>query len=227
MRSTLPKRIIYTRHPQCRHNVDHDGALREGIANRYSPLTVAGELQSQITAAYLQREFTDIEAVFCSTYLRTRALPISAGFESILSENSHLDERSMGVWHRYLREDVLQRYPDEEDRIKAVGYYAYEAPEGESCLEVERRLTEMLMSNVLGDSNTTIYISGHGISGLCLRKLLTGASLDDWHAWDRLKNASVSVYERKGNVYTCSRYNVAPWEGKIDPALLIKKSEEA
>ena len=227
MRGTLPKCIIYTRHPQCRHNIDHNGALREGIPNRNSPLTVAGELQTQITAAYLQREFPDIDAVFCSTYLRTRALPISAGFERILSENSLLDERSMGVWHKYVREYVLQRYPGEEGRIKAVGYYAYEAPEGESCLGVERRLTEMLTSNVLGDSNSTIYISGHGISGLCLRRLLTGASLDDWYSWDRLKNASVSVYERKGEVYTCSRYNVVPWEGKIDPALLGKKSEEA
>ncbi len=227
MLSKLPKRIIYTRHPQCLHNVDHEGALRQGIENRNSPLTDVGEMQSSITAEYLRKEFPDISKVFCSTYSRTKTIPISAGYEKLLSESPLLDERSMGVWHRYLREEVLKRYPDEDVRIKTLGYYAYEAPEGESCTGVEERLNKFLLLNTLGELSDTIYISGHGISGLCLRRLLTGASVEDWHSWDRLKNASVSIYERHGSGYICSSYNLVPWEGVIDPALLIKKSTEA
>ena len=91
----MPRRIIYTRHPECLHNVDHEDALRKGIENRNSPLTVVGELQRDITAAYLRREFPVIDAVFCSTYARTRAIPLAAGFESMLRESAFLDERNM------------------------------------------------------------------------------------------------------------------------------------
>lgn len=227
MLNELPRRIIYTRHPECLHNIDHENALREGIENRKSPLTVAGELQRDITANYLRREFPVIDAVFCSTYSRTKAIPIAAGFESILSENPLLDERNMGLWHTHLRADILKMLPGEEERLKTAGYYAYEAPEGESCIGVERRLNELLTSKVLGGPDTTIYISGHGISGLCLRRLLTGATLEDWHSWKRLKNASVTVYEREGSTYVCTSYNVVPWEGLIDPALVGRKSVEA
>jgi broad specificity phosphatase PhoE len=110
------KRIIYTRHPECLHNVDHEHALRSGVANRKSPLTTVGELQRDITAEYLRREFPSIDAVVCSTHTRTHAIPVAAGFESVLSENSLLDERNMGVWHTHLRADVLKMYPGEEDR---------------------------------------------------------------------------------------------------------------
>ncbi len=220
-----PERIVFTRHPECMHNVEHENAIRRGIANRESPLTEAGRLQRDITAEYLRREFPSIDAVFCSTYARTRTIPIAAGFEKLLVETSNLDERNMGVWHTHVREDVLKLYPGEEDRLKAVGYYAYEAPSGESCSAVELRLKELLAPDMLGSG--TVYISAHGISGLCLRRVLTGASLVDWHSWDRLKNASVSVYDRAGSGYVSTSYNVVPWEGLIDPALLRIKTIEA
>jgi len=227
MLAHLPKRIVYTRHPECLHNVDHQNALREGIENRNSPLTPVGELQRDITASYLQREFPDIAVALCSTFSRTHAIPHAAGYQSILRETPLLDERSMGVWHTTLREDVLARYPGEEDRIKEVGYYAYQAPEGESCASVEHRLTELLNSEMLGDLNTVAYISGHGISGLCLRRLLTGASLEDWHSWKTPRNASVSVFDRDGDGYLCTMYDSVPWEGMIDPSLLKRKNTTA
>ena len=223
----MPKRIVYTRHPECAHNVDYESALRKGIVNRDSPLTALGELQCKITAAYLRHEFPVINAVFCSTYLRTRLMPIVAGFESMLRVSALLDERNMGVWHTHPRADVLQMHPGEEERHKAAGYYAYEASGGESCIGVERRHTELLTSGVLGGSDDTVYISGHGIAGRCFRRVLTGASVADWHSWEGLKNGSVTVYERQGSVYVCTSYNLVPWEGMIDPALLKRKSVEA
>ncbi len=223
MLDQLPRRIVYTRHPECLHNVDHQGALRSGIPNRESPLTHVGELQRDITAKYLRIKFPDITAAFCSTFSRTLAIPLAAGFGSVLA-TPLLDERNMGVWHTTLREDVIARYPGEEERIKAVGYYAYKAPEGESCVDVENRLTKLLRSGILGDPNTTAYISGHGISGLCLRRLLTRSSLEDWHVWKTPKNASVSVFDRDGDVYVCTSYSWVPWERLIDPSLLRRKS---
>ena len=223
----LPRQIIVTRHPECLHNVDHENALRAGILNRDSPLTQAGELQRDITADYLRGTFPDIDAAFCSTFSRTHAIPIAAGLKRVLTETPLLDERNMGVWHTTLREDVIAQYPGEEERLKAVGYYAYQAPGGESCLGVEERLTELLNSGMLGDANTIAYLSGHGISGLCLRRLLTGASLEDWRSWKTPRNASVSVFDRDGNNYVCTMYDYVPWEGKIDLALLKRKSTAA
>lgn len=223
----LPKRIIFTRHPECLHNVDHEYALRSGIPNRESPLTQVGELQSDITAAYLRKEFPDIDAAFCSTFSRTHAIPRAAGFESILTITSFLDERNMGVWHTTVRDDVLAQYPGEDKKIKQVGYYSYRAPDGESCVDVENRLVELLDSDMLGDAESIAYISGHGISGLCLRRLLTASSLDDWHSWNTPRNASVSVFDRYGAIYECTSYDVIPWEGCIDPSLLRKKIDVA
>ncbi len=232
MRPGLPKRIIYTRHPQCRHNVDHEGALRDGLENRKSTLTTAGEMQRDITAAYLKKEFPDISAAFCSTYIRTHTIPAAAGYKPILTETHLLDERNMGVWHTHGRDEVLKMHPGEDGRIEAEGYYAYAAPNGESCIGVEDRLTKLLLSETLGDPEATVYISAHGISGLCLRRLLMRASVEDWYSWfktpqERMANASVSVFERTHDTYACTLYNYVPWEGMIDPELLVKKSVEA
>ena len=227
MQYRLPKRIIYTRHPQCRHNVEHENAIRAGIPNRDSPLTKVGELQRDITAVYLHRKFPSISSAFCSTYVRTHAIPIAAGFEGILTETPLLDERNMGIWHTHVRADVLAMHPGEEERLKAEGYYAYEAPSGESCVKVEHRLNELLHSGMLGGEDDVVYLSAHGISGLCLRRILTGASIEEWSSWDRMKNASVSVFDRVERGYECTTYNHVPWEGLIDPTLLTKKSIEA
>jgi broad specificity phosphatase PhoE len=226
MSHNMPRRIVFTRHPQCIHNVDAQSAIKAGIANRDSALTDLGVLQRDITAEYLRREFPDIEVAWCSTYSRTSAIPVAAGFSRVL-KSFLLDERDMGVWHRHTREEVLQMYPGEEDYLNEVGYYHYEAPGGESCLGVERRLNRFLSTQAFCASLSTVYISGHGIAGLCLRRILTGASLEDWHSWGRPKNASVTVFERSGSGYVCSSYNVAPWEGVIDQELLKRKSVEA
>ena len=223
-----PRCIIYTRHPECEHNIDSDGALRRGIENRISPLTAVGVLQSEITAKYLRERSAEvIEAAFCSSYLRTHAIPILARMAGMLTITSLLDERNMGVWHKHPRAKVLEMYPGEEDRLKEIGYYSYRAPDGESCADVESRLGAFLESEEFSAAGDTVYISGHGISGLSLRRLLTGASVEELHTWDRLKNGSVSEFVLVGDTYECVMYNHAPWEGNIDPELLKRKSVEA
>lgn len=225
-----PKRLVYTRHPQCLHNVAHEAALKRGIENRKSPLTVLGEMQCTITAEYLRKTYGDFDAVFCSTYSRTRALPVAACVHASMTESPLLDERSMGVWHTTLKAKVLEMYPAEEDRLNEIGYYEYEAPEGESCIGVENRLASFIESDLFRNAGEVVYISGHGISGLCLRRILTRATVADWHAWrngQNLRNASVTVYERTGDTYECTSYNHVPWLGKIDPVLLRHKNIEA
>ncbi len=224
---TGPRRIVFTRHPECLHNVSNDAALHRGISNRMSPLTTLGELQRDITAKYLCDEFGAFDAVYTSTYERTKTIPAAAGFGAYAIATPELDERNMGVWHLYPRAKVLELHPNEEGRLNSVGYYAYQAPGGETCMNVERRIRQLMASDRMRQGLDTVYFSAHGISGLCLRRVLTEASLEAWHAWDRLKNGAVCVYEQEGNAYVCTLYNHIPWEGKIDPKLLGHESREA
>ncbi len=222
----LPPMLIYTRHPQCMHNVDNDAALRERIHNRHSPLTRVGKMQRDFTAEYIRREFPNIDVAFCSSYRRTRTIPRAAGLGHILREDARLDERNMGVWHQHPREVVLEQHPGEDLKIKSVGYYHYQAPRGETCERVEDKLLKFLNADWTKLKPKVAYISGHGISGLCLKRILLGGTVEDWHAYERLKNASVSVYERYGDGYKCVLYNHAPWEEHIDAELLKKISHE-
>jgi len=222
----LPPVIVYSRHPQCEHNIDHESALARGIKNRHSPLTKAGEIQRDVTAAYLKKEFPSIDGVFCSTYHRTRTLPEAAGLANLMVEDNRLDERNMGVWHVHGSNEVLKRYPGEDSRLKEMGYYHYLAPDGETCVHVEDRHMGFLSDKQVFSDRKVMYISGHGISGLCLRKVLTGGSLEDWLAYERLANASVSVYQKFGDRYICALWNHIPWAGQIDPELLKKISHE-
>jgi broad specificity phosphatase PhoE len=212
--SHLPQKIVYVRHPQCLHNVAHEEAMEQGIANKYSPLTAAGEQQCDITAQYLREHLPWFDAVFTSTFTRTQTIPARAKFA--MTTNSLLDERSMGVWHTHTKTAVLERYPDEEKRLKEVGYYHYKAPEGESCVDVEERILTFLQHKPRFKGLDTVLISGHGITGLCLRRILFGDSVEDWQSYERLKNASVTVYERKGDGFNIALYNHAPWEGLIE-----------
>lgn len=209
----LPDRIVYTRHPQCLHNIDNDAALRQGIQNRLSPLTPRGEQQRDITAAYLRETFRSFDAVFTSTYTRTHTIPIAMGVGQSAIPESLLDERSMGIWHAMPRSVVEAKYPAEVGKLAATNYYDFKALDGESCPDVEVRQEKFLSDQKRFLGCESILISGHGIAGLCLRKVLLGSTVDDWHSWQRLRNASVTVYERVNGTFRCTLENFVPWKG--------------
>jgi len=231
--SFLPRVIVSLRHPQCLHNVESQTAIRNGIANRESPLTEVGKLQCGITAEYLTREFGAFDAVHCSEYRRTHTIPIAMRLGIPFQVHPHLNERDMGIWHSMLRSEIEQKHPDEWEKLRSrsTHYYDLSPLEGESCANVELRLIEHLSNSVLYEGIDTVLFSGHGMSGLCLRKLLIGESADTWRRWydakERFANASVTIYERRGAFYECTLYNHVPWEGKIDPALLVRLEKEA
>lgn len=224
MKRLWPKRIVYTRHPICLHNVSNDAALLKGIANKLSPLVKPfGEKQRDITAEYINREFGKFDAVFCSEFLRTREIPHACGYGESMIVSAHLNERNMGVWHLHPRAQVLAMHPDEEVRVREAGYYDYQAPGGESCQHVDERLRTFVDSTAM-DIEGSVFISGHGISGLCLRRILTRS---DEHLgnMDRLKNASVSVFEREDERYRCTSWNVVPWKDKLGAYALTQGVE--
>lgn len=226
----LPKTIVFTRHPQCEHNISNDDALRAGYSNKESPLTELGELQRDITAAYLVKEFGVFDAVYASTFLRTWEIPLTAGYGRQLRKHPSLDERAMGIWHEHTYNDVLLMYPDEKERLETTRYYDYCATGGgESCSTVLRRLS-MFLRDEDHATRENLYISGHGVTGLLLRQLLTRASIYEWEDWwadHRMENASVTIYERTGSAYTCAMYNYVPWKGKIDPTKYDLSHKEA
>lgn len=210
---TLPKRIVYVRHPECLHNIALDEALRLGIPNVASPLTKNGEIQCALTAAYLKERFGAFDATFASMYTRTHAIPKYLQVPYVASPL--LNERNMGIWHLLHRKELEEQYPDEKQRLDAVGYYHYHAPEGESCTSVVTRIQQFLTHLATYKDAEQVLISGHGISGLCLRQVLFGHGVEAWYTYERLKNASVCVYEHNAGTLECSMYNHVPWEGKL------------
>jgi broad specificity phosphatase PhoE len=220
----LPRTIIYLRHPQCLHNVQNDQALRDGIPNIQSPLTEVGQKQRVLTTEYVQEKFPHIDVVFSSKYWRTRAFPLSLGFQESFIPHEMLNERHMGIWHYVPHEVVLKHFPKEDEKLKEAGYFKYKAPRGgESGKDVEKRQHHFL-SDLQGISVRSVLISGHGTSGVLFRKVLQGCSSRALEQWGQLKNASVSVYERVGNEYECTLWNEVPWEGKIED---VQKGVEA
>lgn len=227
----LPKVIVMTRHPQSMHNVIAQTALKRGIPNKESPLTEVGEEQRDITAAYLRSRFT-FDTVYASEYSRTHAIPLAMSAGHRLQVYSHLNERNMGIWHTIPREIIEVKYPDQVALHATTDYYDLHPLQGESCAMVESRQMEWLSDESVHRGNQCVYVSGHGISGLCFRRLLTGESVGAWHWWrtkesnQRLGFASVTVYERRGPFYICTLYNHMPWENLIDPRRIVKKERE-
>lgn len=216
----LPKTIVFVRHPECLHNASFERAFKQGIPNKLSPLTEFGMLQCEITAEYLKTKFGAFNAVYCSKYPRTHTIPESMGQSFNPQVYAELDECDGGIWHTMSRREIKKRYPTDILRHESESPYHYKARGGESCAEVEKRLIDFLsLTNELAGKQC-ILISGHGVSGLYLRRLLTGASVDTWNEWykngGRLKNASVTVFKRRGVFYTTPLYNHVPWAGKIN-----------
>ncbi len=224
--------MVKIRHPVSLHNVMSQTALKMGIPNKESPLTEAGEQQRDITAQYLKDQFK-FDAVYASEYSRTHAIPLAMGEGFEPQIYSHLNERDMGIWHTMPNSAIEEQYPEEVEKKKSTNYYDLHPLNGESCPMVEHRQIEWLSNESIHQGTDCVLISGHGISGLCLRRLLTGESVKAWHWWrkkatrQRLRYASVTVYERHGAVYKCILYNHIPWKGLIDPKLLVRIEKEA
>lgn len=221
MFSHLPPLIAYVRHPQCKHNLGIDEYTRlvqSGITNKASPLTDRGAMQTVHTAEYLKRVFGKFDLTFASDFARTHAIPKEIGSDFVI--DPRLGER----WHGQLHErgnPFFEEFPEERDRWNT-DYYNYKAPDGESCPEVEARISDFLSDKNLFADARLMLISSHGISGLCFRKVLLEASVEDWHAWhqsraDRLGNASVTVYKRlPDGKYEIILYNHLPWKDYLD-----------
>ncbi len=216
MLKKLPRVIVYTRHPQCRHNVDHFREIERGVQNRDSELTALGKEQCTRTAEFLKSEYGAFDAVYCSEYRRTRALPEAMGLGHLVEERSDLNEWNMGIWQMMPKNQVCILHPEETERFVLEGHPKYRALYGESILDVDKRLRRLLKNEFATLNDERVYISGHGAVLLCLRRILCGHT---WARWrestvkERPPNASVTVFERRMNEtrFKCTLLNYVPW----------------
>lgn len=212
MAAHLPETIVYVRHPECSHNVDYDEAVKT-CTTFDSPLTPLGEKQMKIISEYLLQKFGSFDKVFASAFYRAQTIPSFADFDFVV--DGLLNERNQGLLHEIGPKAYFERFPEDKEKVEEA-YYHYLAPGGETCLDVEARALKFLSNQDLFLDCKTILISGHGVAGKCFRKVLTGASEKDWHAWDRLHNASVSVYQKQVDGFVCTEYNYVPWAGQLE-----------
>jgi broad specificity phosphatase PhoE len=228
----LPDTIVYVRHPECRHNLgfaEYTKAVEEGVHNKVSPVTARGKEQAVYTAEYLRRVFGRFDLVFASDFTRTHAIPVALGVDFII--DPRMGERWQGELHEW-GSRFFAEFPEERRQYEEE-YYTYRAgttlgsPTGENCPDVERRVAEFLLDKSLFGNARSMLISSHGITGLCFRKVLLQASVDDWHKWygsreDRLRNASVTVYKKNGDGFELAMHNHVPWDGFVSDRQTIE-----
>ena len=219
----LPSTIIYVRHPECLHNVDPSSANGQGIPNRLSPLTTTGEQQARITSEYVAQNLAPFDVIFASEYSRTHAIPMRLSVPFVV--DSRLNERNLGVWHELSKQDVLAKYPGEDNNFERDGYLFYTPPEGgENVYDVIARLESFLVGHQDLKNRNKVCISGHGIAGLCLLAILTRKTAQELVDHERMKNASIAVFKKNGNSYEVSSYNIIPWKGELSESKGIKEA---
>ncbi|WP_026620952.1 broad specificity phosphatase PhoE (plasmid) [Ensifer sp. WSM1721] len=154
------------------------------------PLGSAGLEQAQRLAARLARE--DIGSIYASPRKRTQetAAAIAAAVEiEEVATAEELDEVDFGTWSGKTFE-VLNADPHwrQWNSIRSL----IRAPDGETMLDVQRRIMELVAALAMGSSERKIVLVSHADVIKALICHVLGLSVDAWPRFD-IAPASVSA----------------------------------
>lgn len=172
-------RLILVRHCQA------EGNLKRFFQGKIdSDITPLGEKQIALTAKYLSRE--PISKIYCSSKLRARrsAEGINAYHHVPVITDDRLVEIDAGEWEGVLLTDIEKRFPEQFWRWRN-DPAAFEAPGGETMVQVFQRVNPALESIVADNPNTTICVVSHGCA---IKNMMCYA-----HGWgiEQIKNVEI------------------------------------
>ncbi len=195
----LVKKALLIRHGQTDFNLEHrlQGALPV-------PLNARGRAQSQTLAAYLKS--VPLDALYSSPRSRAKetAQIIGAVIQQPVREDSRLAEIAFGDFEGYTFAQVADRFPAAYRKWES-GYRAYRVPNGESRLDVLRRMRAAWQEIVSDSASETVAIVGHSsammimLSGM-FAQLPAGS----------MKNTSITTLERYEDVWEISGFGQLP-----------------
>lgn len=203
--NTLPKggslkvmtRLIFVRHPETEGNVlsNSDAAKLERPNHLFRPTPNGVRQMDLALKAYIDLGLQKPDKIFCSTFLRTRVLAekFAKHFNTLVVEDSRLNEKWDGIFHALSEEEIVQRYPDQVELKRKIGWYHYTAPGGENGPTVELRIHSFLRDL----SGQTVFIAAHGNWLHLLEKVARGLSWQEVEHRRReqcFPNCSLSEY---------------------------------
>jgi broad specificity phosphatase PhoE len=204
------------RHGESAGNVARDRAEADGLARIALdsrdvdvPLSERGRDQS----AALGRRLAELkpDAVWVSPYLRARQTAClaleTAGLDAPVVVDERLREREFGVLDGLTRKGILELWPDEAERRRAVGKFYHRPPGGESWTDALLRVR-----TVIGDLRTDcvdqrVVVVAHQVVVLLFRYVLEAMTEDE-----------VLEVDRQGDVGNCAITTFVKHRGELQLA---------
>ncbi len=210
-----PSRIVLVRHGESVGNVRSidDHPYKYGANHQYV-LTPRGREQAAITGTYLRETYGAFDAYFASTLARTQETFSLMYPETQPIIDSRLNELSRGIWNRMSRAEIERCYPGEANLWESEGWYHYRPPGGQSCPDGELAIhsfTAFLREQYAGKN---VLITGHGTWLILFWRTILNrqvAEAEHRRRANQYKNASVTIYEGRGQDLVLAKDNFVPW----------------
>ncbi len=157
-----PTLVIYLlRHGQT------EGAKKVYKGHIDVPLSKEGEAQVEKVAnflkEYVKKYSLKPEIIYSSPLKRAivSAEILSRPLSLKVKSDDNLKERSFGKWEGLSINEIVSLYPDDFERWR-LDPVRFSPPEGESTIEVSKRVSEALKKIVKNYKNSQIFIMAHG-----------------------------------------------------------------
>jgi broad specificity phosphatase PhoE len=218
--TTGPQRLILVRHGHSVGNLADDKA-RESRAERLDldardadvELSDTGIEQAEGVADWLEREKALREAavVVSSPYRRaaeTARLAVE-GLGLTVQIDERLRERDLGAFDGLTGLGIRSHHPEEAERRKKLGKFYYQPPMGESWCDVSLRVRSLLDDLRHGYDDADLWLFTHQAVIMSFRYVLEDLDEEALLEIDRttpIPNASMTSYERKGDVFELQQF---------------------
>lgn len=158
--------FVFIRHPETEGNVlSNSDATKLSRPNHMFRLTPTGLKQMDLVFEEYQTKVSRRpHSIYCSTFSRTRILAkkFAKHYKMPIIEDSRLDEKWDGIFHSLPEEEIQQKYPEQINLCRKIGWYHFTPLGGENAIAVEMRIRSFLMDFDKPDLNTTILVACHG-----------------------------------------------------------------
>jgi Fructose-2,6-bisphosphatase len=223
-----PSLIMAVRHGETTANVAYAEAARRGVPivlpgrDVDAPLSELGRTQAAALGRWLGTlpPLRRPGAVWCSPYARARetwriaqeSMGKRRSQERALKTwvDERLGDRVMGELELMNPHAIVERFPEEARRWRAVGEYAYRPPGGESFGDIAARLRAFVADlDGLADGRRVLIVA-HDAVVVVLRHVLAVRDDSDMTgiaAFGPVANASVTTWERRDGRLTLGEFN--------------------
>jgi len=167
--------IDWIRHGQTRANVA--GILQGQLDTAITTLTPVGEQQAHQRHAHL--DLTPVDRVLVSPLRRAQATAanLTTDYTGPVTTDKRLQEAAYGTWTGRKAADLLAQMPAAFEPVThevLPGWFARIG--GESYLQVQRRLGQLLAELVVDHPNNHVLVISHGLTIKNAALLMLGAS---------------------------------------------------